>query len=190
MKIDLSKSYDRISSLYHRHLLTHLGFKYDFVRWFMSSVSSSSIVVLINKAAPSFFSPERGLCQGWTLSPLLFLLVADGISLMIHDEKRQGNLKGIEVADNFWVTHLLFMDDIIIFINGSLQDCRVLKRILDLFLKATSLCINERKSRLTCIGLSRELVHRVELVLNFEVKFLEDTFKYLGSFMNHDNYKI
>ncbi len=190
VKIDFSKAYDRISWLYLRLLLTHLGFGYDFVRWVMSCVSSSSIVVLINGEASSFFSPKCCLRQGCPLSPLLFLLAADGINLMIHDAKRQGTFKGIEVADNFCVTHLLFVDDIIMFNNGSLEDCRTLKRILDLFLKATGLYINKRKSTLTCIGLSRELVRRVELVLNFQFKSLEDNFKYLGFFLKPDNYKI
>eukprot|EP00253_Pinus_taeda_P015495 PITA_15495 len=156
----------------------------------MSCVSSSSIVVFINGAASSFFSLDRVLRQGFPLSPLFILLAADGIILWIHEAKRQGTLKGIEVAQNFWVTHLLFVDDIILFNNGSLEDCRTLKRILDLFLKSTGLCINERKSTLTCTGLSRELVRRVESVLNFEVKSLEDSFKYMGFFLKPDNYMI
>lgn len=147
--------------MFLRLLLTHLGFSFEFVRWIMSCVSFSSIVVLINGAASSFFSPERGLRQGCPLSPLLFLLAADGISRLIHEAKSQGLLKGIEVAPNFLVTHLLFVDDIILFSNGSLDDCRMLKRILDLFLKVTGLCINERKSTITCSGLAREEVRRV-----------------------------
>eukprot|EP00253_Pinus_taeda_P020431 PITA_20431 len=95
------------------------------------------------------------------LSPLLFFLVADGISLMIHDAKRQGSLKGIEAAENFWVTHLLFVDDIILFSDGSLKDC-----------------------------LSREMTRSMKMVLNFEVKVLEDTFKYLGFLLKPDNYRI
>eukprot|EP00253_Pinus_taeda_P026324 PITA_26324 len=146
--------------------------------------------MLINGAASSIFSPERGLRQGYPLSPLFFLLAADGISLMIQDAKRQGTLKGIEVVVNFWVTHLLFVDDILLFSNESLEDCRTLKKILDLFLKATGLCINERKSTLTCVGMPRELVRRVELVLNFEIKSMEDAFKYLGFFLKPDNYRI
>eukprot|EP00253_Pinus_taeda_P019452 PITA_19452 len=190
VKIDLSKAFDRINCLFLRLLLTHLGFRYDFVKWIMSCVSSSSIAVLINGAASNFFNPERGLRQGCPLSPLLFLLAAKGISLMIHDAKRQGTLKGIEVAENLWVTHLLFVDDIIMFSNGSLEDCKTIKRILDLFLKAIGLCINERKSSLTSSGLSEDMVHSVKMVLNFDVKTLEDTFKYLGFLLKPDNYRI
>ena len=189
MKIDLSKAFDKISCLYLRLLLTHLGFRYEFMKWIMSCLSSSSIAILISGAASSFFSPKRGLRQGFPLSPLLFLLAVEGISLMIHNAKIQGSLKGIEAAENFWVTHLLFVDDIILFSNGSLEDCKTLKRIMDLFLKATGLCINEKKSSLTCTGMSREMMCSVKMVLNFDVKELEDTFKYLGFLLNPDNYK-
>ena len=100
VKIDLSKAYDRISWMYLRLLLTHHGFRFDFVRWVMGCITSSSIAILINGAGSMFFNPERGLRQGYPLSPLLFLLAAEGISLIIHEAKRQGNLKGIELAVN------------------------------------------------------------------------------------------
>lgn len=188
VKIDLSKAYDRLSWMYLRLLLTHVGFSFEFLRWVMGCITSSSIAILVNGAASTFFNPERGLHQGCPLSPLLLLLAAKGISLMIHEAKRQGNLKGIEVAVKLWVTHLLFVDDILFFSNGSSKDCRALKKILDLFLKVTSLCINEKKSTLIVMGLSREEVVRVEGYLQFEVKSLLDKFKYLGFLLKPDKY--
>eukprot|EP00253_Pinus_taeda_P003892 PITA_03892 len=185
----LSKAFERISWLYLRLLLTHLGFRYDFVKQIMSCISSFSIAILINGAASSFFSPERILFQGCPLSPLLFLLGVEDISLMIHDAKRQGYLKGIEAPENLWVTNLVFVDDIILFSNGSLEDYKTMKRIMDLFLKATRLCINEKKSSLTCTGMSREMTRNVKMVLNFDVKALEDTFKYMGFLLKPDNYR-
>lgn len=92
VKIDLSKAYDRISWMYLRLLLTHLGFRFNFVRWNMSCITSFSISLLINRSASNFFNPERGLRQGFPLSPLLFLLAAEGMSLMISREKRQEEL--------------------------------------------------------------------------------------------------
>jgi hypothetical protein len=61
LKIDLSKSYDRVNWLYIRLLLTHLGFEVDFIRWVMSCITSTSFVVLINGSASPFFKDERGL---------------------------------------------------------------------------------------------------------------------------------
>lgn len=55
IKIDLSKAYDRINWIYIRLLLTHLGFKMDFISWIMGCITNVSYVVLINSAATPFF---------------------------------------------------------------------------------------------------------------------------------------
>lgn len=146
LKIDLSKAYDRISWTYLRMLLTHLGFKVDIISWIMGCISNASFVVLINGAASQFFRGQRGLRQGCPLYPLLFLLAAEGLSRLISNAKRSGLVKGLEVAVNLFITHLLFVDDILLFTNGSLIEIKELKRILDLFLKATGLQVNSRKS--------------------------------------------
>jgi hypothetical protein len=80
LKIDLSKSYDRVSWLYLRFLLTHLGFTVPFIRWIMCCIATVNFLVLINGSAKNFFRYERGLIQGCPLFPLLFLLVAEGLS--------------------------------------------------------------------------------------------------------------
>ena len=61
LKIDLSKAYDKVSWLYIRMLLTHLGFGISFIRWIMSCITRVSVSVLINGVASSFFHAERGL---------------------------------------------------------------------------------------------------------------------------------
>eukprot|EP00253_Pinus_taeda_P031667 PITA_31667 len=151
LKIDLSKAYDRINWLYLRLLLTHLGFNYSFISWIMGCISNISFVVLINGAASPFFKSQRGLRQGCPLSPLLFLLVAEGLSRLIHKARREEKIKGIEVAINLYITHLLFVDDILIFSNGSYNELKEFKSIFDLFLKATGMQINSRKSQV-CVA--------------------------------------
>ena len=83
LKIDLEKDYDKVSWLYIRLLLTHLGFDIAFIRWAMSYISTVSFLVLINGAASPFFHAECRLRQVYPLSPLLFPLVAEGLSRSI-----------------------------------------------------------------------------------------------------------
>ena len=77
LKIDLSKYFDRASWIYLRLLLTHMGFNYPIIKWFFFYISTTNFVVLINGSASSFFQLERGLKEGFALSPLLFLLIAE-----------------------------------------------------------------------------------------------------------------
>ena len=98
IKIDLSKAYDRVSWLYIRMLLTHLVFSYEFTRWVMACLTTVSFAVLINGSASPFFTAGRGLRQGCSLSPLLFLLVAEGFSHFIHAAKVEGTFRGIPIS--------------------------------------------------------------------------------------------
>jgi len=180
LKIDLSKAYDKVSWLYLRMLLTHLGFGIAFIRWVMSCISTVSFSVLINGAASPFFHAERGLRQGCPLSPLLFLLVAEGLSRAITDAKHNGHFQGIQVAPNLNITHLLFVDDVLIFCSGSRGDTRALKEILDLFSKATGMEINAGKSSLTT-NLLRP-IEQAELLRYFPFNSvgIGEGLKYLG----------
>lgn len=145
VKINLSKAYDRISWTYIRLLLIHLGFKIDFINWVMGCISSVGFAMLINGAASPFFKGKRGLRQGCPLSPLLFLLVAEGLRQLLLKEKREGSIKGLEVAGNLFITHLLFVDDILLFCNGSRDEFKKIKEALELFMKAIGMLVNYRK---------------------------------------------
>lgn len=189
LKIDLSKAYDRISWLYLRMLLTHLGFNYSFTSWIMGCITNVSFAVLINGSTSSFFSSQRGLRQGCPLSPLLFLLVAEGLSQLIHKARRDGKVKGIEVAINLFITHLLFVDDILIFTNGSPNEIKEYKSIFDLFLKASGMQINSRKSQICAADLVRRERDRLTNLFTFPLQPLDTPFKYLGFWLKPVAYK-
>eukprot|EP00253_Pinus_taeda_P035564 PITA_35564 len=189
LKIDLSKAYDRVNWLYLRMMLTHLGFNYTFTSWIMGCISSVSFAVLINGSASSFFNSQRGLRQGCPLSPLLFLLVAEGLSRLIHKARREGKVKGIEVAINLFITHLLFVDDILIFTNGSSNEIKEYKSIFDLFMQATEMEINTRKSQICAADLERRESDRISNLFTFPLQPLDTPFKYLGFWLKPVAYK-
>lgn len=80
VKVDLSKAYEGVSWLYTRLILIYLGFCPQFVSWVMNCITYVSFVILINCVVSPFFRLERRLRKGCPLSPLLFLLVAEGLS--------------------------------------------------------------------------------------------------------------
>lgn len=98
IKIDLSKVYDNVRWLLLRMLMTHLGFRIDFIRWVINYISTTSFAVLVNGEASPFFHAKRGLRQGFPFSPLLFLLVAEGLSKFLESEKRRGSFRGTQIS--------------------------------------------------------------------------------------------
>jgi len=188
VKIDLSKAYDRVNWLYIRMLMTHLGFGLDFIRWVLSCLTSVSFSILINGAATKFFHAQRGLRQGCPLSPLLFLLVAEGLSRYIKDAVVKGNFGGIQIARGMIITHLLFVDDILIFCNGSRRDTECLLEGINLFKRATGMLINADKSTLTENMTQVEDLRFMTEALPFKVESLDRGLKYLGFLLKPNKY--
>ena len=114
LKIDLSKSYDRVSWTYLRVLLSKMGFAGSFISWVMSNLSCISFSILINGVASPFFKSERGLRQGCPLAPLLFLIVVEGLGRAIISAKACGVYHDISFGNNIYLSHVLFVDDIVI----------------------------------------------------------------------------
>lgn len=190
LKVDLSKAFDRANWLYIRLPLTHLGFPYCFIKWIMSCITDVSYNVLLNGEATSFFTSERGLRQGCPLSPLLFLLIMEGLSRLITFSWDRNQITGIHISDNLYLTHLLFVDDILIFLNGCIGDATTLQHIFVLFQQATGMMINKSKSTITAVGFtcheSTYATHRFP----FTSLILADGIKYLGYRLKPLGYRI
>ena len=146
----------------------------------MSCITTISFSVLINGAASPFFHAERGLRQRCPLSPLLFLLVAEGLSRAIRVAKAEGHFTGIQIAPNLNITHLLFVDDVLIFCSGTRGESKVLLETLDLFSKATGMEINAGKSSLTTHMLRPEEEAEIMRFFPYTTASLEEGLKYLG----------
>ncbi len=96
----------------------------------MGCLSSVSFAMLINGPASKFFDHSRELRQGCPLSPLLFLFIIKGHSRIIMEEKRVGAINGVKMGRSLYLTHLLFVDDVLLFSNGTLREACKLQKIL------------------------------------------------------------
>jgi hypothetical protein len=189
MKIDLSKAYDKVNWLFLRLVLFQIGLSLQSVNWIMGCVESANFAVLINGSPSGFFKASRGLKQECPLSPFPFLLVAEGLNRLIAKAKQNGFFRGIQVTKSIEVTHLLFVDDILLFGRGNLREQSYLKTILDLFCKATGMEINMNKSCILANGLSDAFLRRLEQLFPMKIEPLDVGVKYLGFHLKPNNYK-
>lgn len=180
LKVDLSKAFDRANWLYIQLLLMHLGFPYLYIKWIMSYITNVSYNVLLNGAPTPFFSSKRGLREGCPLSPLLFLHIMEGLSRSKGVEHRRGRIVGIKIMENYFLTHLVFVDDVLIFLNGCIGDTTVLQNVFYLFQKATCMAINVHKSTLTAASCSQLEVQFTLHQFPFTLHSMEEGLKYIG----------
>lgn len=72
--------------------------------------------VLINGEAGCKFRPSRGIRQGDLISPYLFLICAEGLSVLLNRAESQGTIHGVQVARGCpSLNHLFFADDNVLF---------------------------------------------------------------------------
>lgn len=112
--MDLVKDYDRVEWVYLR-LLLQIGLSIFVTDWIMSRVMLSQYSVLINGSSTDFVKGSRGISQGFPLSSLLFLLDIEGLSHMIKKAKDECKIKGVKISASIFITHLLFVDDVLLF---------------------------------------------------------------------------
>lgn len=81
----------------------------------------------------------------------------EGLSRVISRARSHGTLKGYYFKGIFYIMHLLFIDDILIFSDGSRRD------IIKLFQAATGMVMNPQKSSLSSMNLKLEVDEWIKL---------------------------
>lgn len=120
-------------------------------------ISSASTSVLVNGSPTEEFRLERGLRQGGPLSPFLFLIAVEGISILMNRAINQGLYVPKEIGrhrEN--VSHLQFANDTIFLGKESVENVWFLKRFLRVLEFASGLKVNSNKYCLYGINVSEE----------------------------------
>ncbi|XP_026444583.1 uncharacterized protein LOC113344917 [Papaver somniferum] len=109
--------------------------------------------MLVNGEATNIIRPSKGIRQGDPLSPFLFLLVVEVLSILLDEAVEDNIIGGFQVVEGGTVvSHLQFADDTIIMLNASTMEVIRLLVSLMLFELMTGLKLNLDKSSMTSIG--------------------------------------
>ena len=156
-----------------------MGFDPKWIRWIQGCLKSTSISVLINGSPTKEFYPQKGLRQGDPLSPLLFNIVAEGLSGLMTKAIEGGLYKGFLVGTKkVEVSLLQYADDTIFLGEATLANVRTIKAILRAFEIASGLKINFTKSSCGAFGVSEQWTYDASSYLNCGL--MSFPFSYLG----------
>ncbi|KAA3481337.1 LINE-1 reverse transcriptase isogeny [Gossypium australe] len=100
-----------------------------------------------NVLARNIFYPSRGLRQGDSLSPFLFLICGEGLSSLMRLVQREENFRWVkESRRGLQISYLLFADDCILFGEAMERGAGLLKRVLREYRNCSGQQVNFDKS--------------------------------------------
>lgn len=98
LKLDISKIYNRVSWDYLQSMMISMGFSTKWTTWMMMCVTLVSYSISFQGSTISPIIPSRGLRQGDPLSPYLFILCVEGLSLSLKEAARNGSIYGCRIC--------------------------------------------------------------------------------------------
>ncbi|CAJ2642357.1 unnamed protein product [Trifolium pratense] len=150
------------------------------VEWIRECVSTATASVLVNGSPTDEFPLRRGLRQGDPLSPLLFLLAAEGLNVLMETMVARNLFTGYSIGgqESIRVSHLQFADDTLLLGVKSWANVRALRAVLVLFETMSGLKVNFNKSLLVGVNIPDSWLGEAASVLCCKVGKIP--FLYLG----------
>ncbi|GKF50954.1 RNA-directed DNA polymerase, eukaryota, reverse transcriptase zinc-binding domain protein [Tanacetum coccineum] len=147
--------------------------------WIMTCITSPKFTICVNGERYGYFHGGRGLRQGDPISPYLFKLVMEVLTLVLKDEIAKGrNFKYHFGCKQLQITHICFADDLLVLCHGDKDSASTIKKALEKFSKASGVYPNLSRSTLFCGSLKEEEKHQILQILPFSIGKLP--VRYLG----------
>lgn len=178
MKIDISKGFGSVQWQFLMKTLEALGFQMMFIHWIWLCISSASFSVQVNGELAGYFGSKRGLRQGCSVSPNLFVICLNVLSKMLDKAATHQKVGYHPLCPNLSLTHLCFADYLMVFSDRSLCSMEGIIDVFTDFTKFSGLNISLEKTTVYLGGVSRRNRISVQTRFSFEVGSLP--VRYLG----------
>ena len=174
MLIDFKKAFDSVFWNFLCEVLKTFGFDKNFINWIKLFNSDISAYVIQCGFLSKPIKIERGCRQGDPISPYLFILVAEILTLMIDQNT---DIKGITVGKK-QIKLTQFADDTTVILDGSQKSLQATLNTLEIFGSISGLEVNKDKTKLIWIGSKINSKSRINT--NPEMFWGENEFTLLG----------
>lgn len=133
MKIDISKAFDSVQWDFLLNTLRAHAFPEVYVRWVQTCISTASFSVQVNGELAGYFGSDRGLRQGCSLSPYLFVICMNVLSQKIDKAAHDKRIGFHPRCKQLKLTHLCFADDLMVFVDGEKKSIKGALEVFDDF---------------------------------------------------------
>ena len=178
VKLDISKAFDTVKWSFVEATLREMNYPDLFVTWIMRCLETATFSVSVNGELEGFFPSSRGLRQGCSLSPYLYVIVSNVLSKLISRAVSAGTIGYHPACRELNLTHLSFADDIVVFTDGKPQSLTGTLEVFNEFATLSGLCINVSKSTVFAAGRGKQVLEEEAAAVGLSVSALP--IKYLG----------
>lgn len=148
LKLDMAKAYDRLEWRFLLKAMEVFGFFAQSRDLIYRNICNIEYQFRINGEISGSFRSSRGVRQGDPLSPLLFVLAQQILSLNLKLRITTGQITGFKVGrDEVSISHLLYADDILIFTNGTESSLSQVMTLLRAYERSSRQPFSQAKSR-------------------------------------------
>lgn len=161
MKIDMSKAFDSVQWDFLLNVFEAMNFPEKFIHWINLCISTASFSVQVNGELAGFFQSGRGLRQGCSLSPYLFIICMNVLSKLLDKAAAERRIGYHPKCKQIRLTHLCFADDLMVFVDGQKKSVEGILQIFNEFATLSGLKISVEKSTLYMAGISEINQHAI-----------------------------
>ncbi|GJT82364.1 putative non-LTR retroelement reverse transcriptase [Tanacetum coccineum] len=178
MKIDISKAFDSVQWPFLLNVLKALDMPDKYIHWINLCISSASFSVQVNGELAGYFPSSRGLRQGCSLSPYLFVICMNVLSKKIDEAARIKRIGLHPGCHDMNLTHLCFADDLMVFVEGDKRSIEGALAVFDDFTIHSGLRISLEKSTIYMAGIRDDV--KEDILTDFPFEYGTLPVRYLG----------
>ena len=182
IKVDIAKAFDTLSWEFLLTCLEGLHLPQSLVSWIKACICTTNFMVGYNGTVNGYFKGKRGLRQGDLLSPHLFVIAMNFLSMMLNRAVATERSKYHAKCEKMKLTHLSFADDLLIFIDGSIESVQTVLKVLREFELRSGLAVSFQKTGFFASGLSQDELDTIQASTGMSHGSLP--FRYLGVPLN------
>jgi len=171
IKLDMANAFDRVNHKFLVVVLQKFGISSKFLDIVMACTTTPWIAPLINGRPSSFFRSTRGLRQGCPLSPFLYIIMVELLSIQLENQREKRKIIGIRITRGVKeINHYVFADDTLLIGGASNIIARWFKKVLDDFLYALGGLLNNKKCVIYNWNTPINIIHRNSQIMEILVQ--------------------